>query len=80
LTSQRLTGAAHSRSGERIGHSVRRVRDAAVCVDVATPEHAARRAFDGLIAAEPYIVTHGDLVDAVAARCHDLRRAAESVT
>jgi NAD(P)-dependent dehydrogenase (short-subunit alcohol dehydrogenase family) len=46
--------------------------------DVTTPEDAARRALDAVLADERYVVTHGDLVDAVTARCADLRRAAEA--
>jgi NAD(P)-dependent dehydrogenase (short-subunit alcohol dehydrogenase family) len=45
--------------------------------DVATPEDAAREVIDGVLAGERYIVTHGDLVDAVVTRCAELRRAAE---
>jgi NAD(P)-dependent dehydrogenase (short-subunit alcohol dehydrogenase family) len=32
---------------------------------------------DALLAGEPYVVTHGDLVEAVASRCEDLGRAPE---
>jgi NAD(P)-dependent dehydrogenase (short-subunit alcohol dehydrogenase family) len=46
--------------------------------DVATPEDAARRVVDALLADEPYVVTHGNLVDAVMARSSDLRRAADA--
>lgn len=45
---------------------------------VATPEDAASHVFDGLLAGEPYIITHGDLVDAVEARGASLRMAAEA--
>ena len=45
---------------------------------VATPEDAARRVLDGLLAGEPYIITHGDLVGAVEARGASLRKAAEA--
>jgi len=50
----------------------------AMAQDVATPEDAARRVLDAVVAGAPYVVTHGDLVDAVTARCADLRRAAEA--
>jgi len=43
-----------------------------------TPEEAARRAVEGILAGEPYVVTHGDLVDAVSTRADALRRAAEA--
>ncbi len=45
---------------------------------VGTPEDAALHVLDGLLAGEPYIITHGDLVGAVEARCASLRRAAEA--
>jgi NAD(P)-dependent dehydrogenase (short-subunit alcohol dehydrogenase family) len=44
---------------------------------VVTPEEAARRAIGGLLAGEPYVVTHGDLVEAVAIRNRALAAAAE---
>ena len=44
---------------------------------LASPEDAARRVVDALLAGERYVVTHGDLVDAVESRCAELRRAAE---
>ena len=44
---------------------------------VVTPEDAAHRVLDALLAGEPYVITHGDLVDAVDARSGLLRRAAE---
>ena len=43
---------------------------------LATPEAAATRVVDALLADEPFIVTHGDLVDAVESRAAQLRRAA----
>jgi NAD(P)-dependent dehydrogenase (short-subunit alcohol dehydrogenase family) len=45
--------------------------------ELASPEDAARRVLDALLAGERYVVTHGDLVDAVASRNAELRRAAE---
>jgi len=45
---------------------------------VATPEDAARRVLDALLAGEPYVVTHGDLVGAVETRSAQLGRAAEA--
>jgi NAD(P)-dependent dehydrogenase (short-subunit alcohol dehydrogenase family) len=45
--------------------------------DVTTPEDAARHVIDAVLAGARYVVTHGDLVDAVVARGEDLRRAAE---
>jgi NAD(P)-dependent dehydrogenase (short-subunit alcohol dehydrogenase family) len=48
--------------------------------EVATPQDAARRVVDALLADEPYVVTHGYLVDAVMARSNDLRRAASAAT
>ena len=50
----------------------------AMAADVATPEDAAARVVDALLADEPYIVTHGDLVDAVQARAEALRDAADA--
>jgi NAD(P)-dependent dehydrogenase (short-subunit alcohol dehydrogenase family) len=50
----------------------------AMTQEVATPEEAARRVLDALLSNERYVVTHGDLVDAVVSRCNDLRRAAET--
>jgi len=44
--------------------------------ELASPEDAARSAIDALLAGERYIVTHGDLVDAVASRCAELHAAA----
>jgi NAD(P)-dependent dehydrogenase (short-subunit alcohol dehydrogenase family) len=48
----------------------------AMMKELASPEDAARRVVDALLAGERYVVTHGDLVDAVASRCSALRRAA----
>jgi NAD(P)-dependent dehydrogenase (short-subunit alcohol dehydrogenase family) len=45
---------------------------------LATPEAAARRVVDALLADERYVVTHGDLLDEVVSRCTALRRAAEA--
>ena len=45
---------------------------------VVTPEDAASAVVDLLLANQPYIVTHGDLVDAVASRWAELSRAAIS--
>lgn len=44
--------------------------------DVATAEDASRHVIDEIIAAEHYIVTHGDLVEALAGRNAELERAA----
>jgi NAD(P)-dependent dehydrogenase (short-subunit alcohol dehydrogenase family) len=49
----------------------------AMAADLATPEDAAARVLDAVLADEPYIVTHGDLVDAVETRSAQLHRAAE---
>ena len=43
---------------------------------VADPADLARRVLDAVLAGAPYIITHGDLVDAVAARASALRQAA----
>jgi NAD(P)-dependent dehydrogenase (short-subunit alcohol dehydrogenase family) len=45
---------------------------------VATPEEAAAGVLEALLAGEPYVITHGDLVDAVASRSANLLRAAEA--
>jgi len=45
---------------------------------LASPEDAAASVIDAVLAGERYVVTHGDLVDAVATRCAALRTAAES--
>jgi NAD(P)-dependent dehydrogenase (short-subunit alcohol dehydrogenase family) len=45
---------------------------------VITPEEAAQRALDGLLAKQDYIVTHGDFVHAIDSRCTGLRQAAEA--
>jgi len=45
---------------------------------LATPEEAARRVVDAILAGERYVVTHGDLVSAVETRDTALRRAAEA--
>lgn len=50
----------------------------AMLKELASPEDAARGVIDALLADEAYVVTHGDLVDAVSARCAAIRRAAES--
>ena len=42
------------------------------------PEEAAQRVADAVLAGEPYIVTHGDLVDAIVTREAALRRAADA--
>ena len=43
---------------------------------LATPEEAARGVIEAVLADEPYVITHGDLVPAVAARAATLTRAA----
>ncbi len=48
-----------------------------MAADLLSPEDAARRTVDAVLAGEPYVVTHGDLVDAVSSRNGDLLRAAE---
>ena len=45
---------------------------------LASPEDAARAVLDSLLAGEPYVITHGDLVGAVDDRTTALRRAAEA--
>jgi len=45
--------------------------------DVATAEDAASHVVEDILAAEPYIITHGDLVDAVAMRHTPIQKAAE---
>lgn len=46
--------------------------------DVIGPDAAAVGVIDAVLAGERYVITHGDLVDAVDARSADLRRAAEA--
>ncbi len=46
--------------------------------DVTTPEDAAVGVIDAVLAGERYVITHGNLVDAVSARDEDLRRAAQT--
>jgi NAD(P)-dependent dehydrogenase (short-subunit alcohol dehydrogenase family) len=50
----------------------------AMVADVVTPEVAARRVVDALLAGERYIVTHGDLTDAVTSRSAELLHAAQA--
>ena len=45
---------------------------------LATPEDAATGVIEAVLADEPYVITHGDLTEAVAARSKKLTRAAES--
>jgi len=45
---------------------------------LSTPEEAAQRVVEAILAGEPYVVTHGDLVGAVSTRADALRRAAEA--
>ncbi|HEV7760841.1 MAG TPA: SDR family NAD(P)-dependent oxidoreductase [Acidimicrobiales bacterium] len=45
---------------------------------VVTPEDAARRVIDAILADEPYVITHGDLTLATATRATKLRRAARA--
>lgn len=45
---------------------------------LATPEEAARTVVDAVLDGEPYVITHGDLVDAVSRRAAALHRAAEA--
>lgn len=45
---------------------------------VATPDDAARHVIEAVLSGEPYVVTHGDLIDAVAVRSAQLARAAEN--
>ena len=44
---------------------------------IATPEDAAAGVIDAVLADEPYVITHGDLVAAIAGRAAALTRAAE---
>jgi NAD(P)-dependent dehydrogenase (short-subunit alcohol dehydrogenase family) len=44
---------------------------------IATPEDAAANTVDAVLTGEPYVITHGDLVDAVTTRSDALRHAAE---
>ena len=50
----------------------------AMTVAVAAPEDIAHHVVDELLADKPYVVTHGDLVEAVDIRSAELHRAAES--
>jgi NAD(P)-dependent dehydrogenase (short-subunit alcohol dehydrogenase family) len=45
---------------------------------VVAPEVAARRALEGILADEPYVITHGDLLGATTTRAARLRLAAEA--
>jgi len=45
---------------------------------VAAPEDIAQKVLHGLLAGDRYIITHGDLVQAVKERSTELRRAAQS--
>jgi NAD(P)-dependent dehydrogenase (short-subunit alcohol dehydrogenase family) len=45
---------------------------------VAAPEAVAQKVLDALLAGERYVITHGDLVEAVEERSRELGRAAES--
>ena len=45
---------------------------------LATPEDAAAGVVEAILAGEPYVITHGDLVEAVSARCAKLAGAAEA--
>ena len=63
--------------GEEADFRAMAASNPAMMRDLASPEDAARRVIDALLAGEHYVVTHGDLVDAVASRCSALRRAAE---
>jgi len=45
---------------------------------LATPEDAATGVIEAVLADEPYVITHGDLVEAVASRAATLARAAEA--
>ena len=50
----------------------------AMVAALATPEAAAVRVIDAVFDDEPYVITHGDLVDAVGARSDQLARAARA--
>jgi NAD(P)-dependent dehydrogenase (short-subunit alcohol dehydrogenase family) len=45
-----------------------------------TPEDAAAHSIDAVLAGEPYVVTHGDLAQAITTRADALRQAAERAT
>jgi NAD(P)-dependent dehydrogenase (short-subunit alcohol dehydrogenase family) len=45
---------------------------------VLAPGDAARRVVDAILAGEPYVITHGDLLEATDDRAARLRRAAEA--
>jgi NAD(P)-dependent dehydrogenase (short-subunit alcohol dehydrogenase family) len=55
-----------------------RTSNPAMTVAVAAPEDIAHHVVDELLADEPYVITHGDLAEAVDGRSAELRRAAES--
>jgi NAD(P)-dependent dehydrogenase (short-subunit alcohol dehydrogenase family) len=50
----------------------------AMAQDVIAPAEAATGVIDALLAGERYVITHGDLLDAIDTRSADLRRAAEA--
>jgi len=55
-----------------------RASNPAMTTALSTPEEAAQRSVEAILAGEPYVVTHGDLVGAVTTRSDALRRAAEA--
>jgi NAD(P)-dependent dehydrogenase (short-subunit alcohol dehydrogenase family) len=57
---------------------VMRESNPALAATVATPQVAAAGVLGAMLAGERYVITHGDVVAAVDARCADLRRAAEA--
>jgi hypothetical protein len=63
--------------GEAADFEAMAASNPAMVQQLASPEDAARGVLDDLLADEWYVVTHGDLVEAVVSRCRALRRAAE---
>ena len=64
--------------GEEDDFTVMLTSNPALAEAVVTPEDAARRVIDAVLADEPYVITHGDLTVATATRATHLRRAAQA--
>jgi NAD(P)-dependent dehydrogenase (short-subunit alcohol dehydrogenase family) len=64
--------------GEEDDFTAMRASNPGMVRALATPEDAARLVLDAILADEPYVITHGDLLDATTTRSDRLRRAAEA--
>lgn len=89
LPSGMITRHLETSAGAQPAHMQRPIADAedftvmlnsnpALAEEVVPPDDVAARVIDGVVAGDPYVITHGNLVSAIDARSKLLREAAEA--